>query len=184
MLSKVTRLSRSFAIDVGESRSVIWAAVVNGLAGSHSVSAIGRTVIYRLAGMRVDRSARIRPSVIIRSPRLSIGPLSTVNYGCIFDNRQGVSIGSRVGIGVGVLFINSDHDTRDPRARAGAGRSARIVVHDGVFVGSGATILSGVELAQGCVIAAGAVVKESTLPHGLYVGVPARRIKDLPVVFD
>ncbi|NRD08065.1 acyltransferase [Rathayibacter agropyri] len=95
-----------------------------------------------------------------------------------------MSIGSRVGIGVGVLFINSDHDTRDPRARAGAGRSARIVVHDGVFVGSGATILSGVELAQGCVIAAGAVVKESTLPHGLYVGVPARRIKDLPVVFD
>jgi len=39
----------------------------------------------------------------------------------------------------------------------------------------------GVSIAPGGVIGAGAVAASDTEPDGLYVGVPARRIKDLPV---
>jgi maltose O-acetyltransferase len=38
-----------------------------------------------------------------------------------------------------------------------------------------------VTVGDGCVIAAGAVVAKDCEPNGLYVGVPARRARDLPV---
>ena len=40
-------------------------------------------------------------------------------------------------------------------------------------------ILGGVTIAPGCVIGAGAVVTRSTERDGVYVGVPARRVRDL-----
>lgn len=50
---------------------------------------------------------------------------------------------------------------------------------DGCWIGIHSILLANVTIAEGCVIAAGAVVTESTLPDGLYVGVPAKRIKGL-----
>ena len=39
--------------------------------------------------------------------------------------------------------------------------------------------MPGVTISKGCVIGAGALVKESTEPNGLYVGCPAKRVKEL-----
>lgn len=62
---------------------------------------------------------------------------------------------------------------------AGACFGGLAVAGDRCFVGLNATIRDGVRLAEGSFIAAGAVVAEDTEPDGLYVGVPARRVKDL-----
>lgn len=62
---------------------------------------------------------------------------------------------------------------------AGACFGGLAVVEDRCFVGLNATIRDGVRLAEGSFIAAGAVVAADTEPDGLYVGVPARRVKDL-----
>jgi len=47
-----------------------------------------------------------------------------------------------------------------------------------VIVGAGAIIFPGVEVAEGCSIGAMTLVNKSTQPWGVYVGSPARRIKD------
>ena len=65
--------------------------------------------------------------------------------------------------------------------RAGKHIYHDIVVEDGAWIGASCTILPNVTIANGCVIAAGSVVTKSTEPNGLYAGVPAKRIKDLPV---
>lgn len=44
--------------------------------------------------------------------------------------------------------------------------------------GANVTILKGVTIAEGCVIGGGAVVTKSTEPYGIYVGVPARHIRE------
>jgi sugar O-acyltransferase (sialic acid O-acetyltransferase NeuD family) len=62
---------------------------------------------------------------------------------------------------------------------AGACFGGLAVAEDRCFVGLNATIRDGVRLAEGSFIAAGAVVAADTEPDGLYVGVPARRVKDL-----
>jgi len=47
-----------------------------------------------------------------------------------------------------------------------------------VIVGAGSIIFPGVEVAEGCAIGAMTLVLKSTKPWGIYVGNPARRIKD------
>ncbi|WP_181762504.1 acyltransferase [Pseudarthrobacter sp. B4EP4b] len=126
-------------------------------------------------------SSLVRPGVIFRDRKVSIGSGSTVNYRCIFDNRVGVEVGNSVGIGIGVVFLNTDHNTDDPASRAGKSIWGPISVGDGAFIGSGSTILPGVSIGEGCVIGAGAVVTKDCLPHGLYAGTPAKRIRDLPL---
>lgn len=52
-----------------------------------------------------------------------------------------------------------------------------IVIEDDVWLGSGVKVLDGVIIRKGCVIGANAVVTHSTEEYGIYVGVPAHKIK-------
>jgi len=47
-----------------------------------------------------------------------------------------------------------------------------------VIVGAGAIIFPGVTVSEGCAIGAMTLVNKSTLPWGIYVGNPARRVKE------
>ena len=47
-----------------------------------------------------------------------------------------------------------------------------------VIVGAGAIILPGVDVAEGCAVGAMALLTKSTLPWGIYIGNPARRLKE------
>ncbi|WJH37282.1 hypothetical protein N6H14_05985 [Paenibacillus sp. CC-CFT747] len=66
-----------------------------------------------------------------------------------------------------------------PDKRAGAPIGLPIVIGDGVWIGTRATVLPGVRIGDGSVIAAGAVVTKDCAPHGIYAGTPARRVKEL-----
>lgn len=123
--------------------------------------------------------ARISPGVIFRTSQVTLGRKSTINYRCIFDNRSRVTIGERVGIGAEVQFITSGHEYDDPNCRAGKGLTSPIVVEDGAWIGSRATILAGVTIGAGAIVAAGAVVNRDVPPHTMYGGIPARQIKEL-----
>jgi galactoside O-acetyltransferase len=47
-----------------------------------------------------------------------------------------------------------------------------------VIIGTGSIVFPGVEIADGCSVGAITVVTKSTEPWGIYVGNPARRIKE------
>ena len=47
-----------------------------------------------------------------------------------------------------------------------------------VIVGAGSVIFPGVEIAEGCSVGAMTLLNKSTQPWGVYIGIPARRIKD------
>lgn len=53
-----------------------------------------------------------------------------------------------------------------------------VIIEKDVWIGANVTILKGVTIAEGCVIGGGAVVTKSTEPYGIYVGVPARHIRE------
>ena len=54
--------------------------------------------------------------------------------------------------------------------------SVRIGKH--VIVGAGSVIMPGTEVAEGCSIGSMTLVNKSTLPWGIYVGIPARRVNE------
>jgi maltose O-acetyltransferase len=178
LAAPVAGVAASLAEDL---RRLPFELVVNVVAASVLTPRIARIVLYRASGLDVAWGAVVHPGVRIRHRRgLHVGRGSTINQGCFFENKAPVTIGEFCGIGPRVLFVTTSHEWDDPSVRAGRATQAPITVADGTWVGAGAILLSGVDVGPGCVIGASAVVNRSTLPHGLYAGAPARRLRDLP----
>lgn len=55
---------------------------------------------------------------------------------------------------------------------------ARVVICRQTVIGANSIIFPGVEVAEGCAIGAMTLVNKSTSPWGVYVGSPAKRVKD------
>ena len=89
-------------------------------------------------------------------------------------------IGRNVMIAMNVTLASSSHEvSKNSSHRAGQGYSKPITVEDGAWIGAGVIILPGITIGSGCVIGAGSVVTKDTEKDSLYVGVPARKVKDL-----
>ncbi len=166
-------------VDMGPVRAFTW-AILNSIGASHLVHFRLRTLAWRAAGVDINLRTRVFPGVVVRSSRLHVGRRSTINEGTIIDNRAHVHIGDNVGIGIACRILTGSHLYDDPSVRAGVGTADPVRIEDGAWLGSGVTVLPGVVVERGCVIAAGSVVTRTTEPHGLYAGIPARRVRDLP----
>lgn len=108
-----------------------------------------------------------------------IGDNSTINSYTVVYGQGGVSIGNGVRIAAHCVIVPSNHVFNNPNEYIyKQGMSCKgIVIEDDVWIGAGVKILDGVTIAKGCVIGANAVVTHSTEPYGIYVGIPARKIK-------
>ena len=53
-----------------------------------------------------------------------------------------------------------------------------IVLHKHVLTGTGCSFMPGVEIGEGCSFGSMTLINKSTEPWGMYVGIPARRIKE------
>ena len=152
--------------------------VLNGWLASPAVPDVVRALGWARYGARVARSARIRPRVVLGGRGVTVGEWAYVNHGALIDDH--VTLGEKVFVGPGARILTATHRVGGPSWRAGEAVTLPVVVGDGCWVGAGAIILPGVTVAPGCVIGAGAVVAGDTARDGLYVGVPARRVRDLP----
>jgi maltose O-acetyltransferase len=112
-------------------------------------------------------------------PDVTVGRGSFINRDCLFDTSAPITLEERVTVGMGCALITSTHVIQGPEGRAGALQAAPIHIGKGSWLGARVLVLPGVAVGAGCVVAAGAVVTGDLQPHGLYAGVPARRIRDL-----
>ncbi len=53
-----------------------------------------------------------------------------------------------------------------------------IILEKHAIVGTGCTLMPGVTVAEGCSVGSMALVNKSTEPWGIYVGIPAKRIRE------
>jgi maltose O-acetyltransferase len=139
-----------------------------------------RRRLLRWCGIEVPADGGIRERFFIAGRDLRIGGGTWINRGCHFDCRGPVEIGENCNLGPGVMVLTSTHVNGDETRRAGGAICEAVAIGDGTWIGARATVLPGVTIARGCVIAAGAVVHRDTEPDGLYAGVPAVRVRDLP----
>lgn len=87
-----------------------------------------------------------------------------------------VEIGEDCFIGHGVMFVNDLFSEGYPSKSAEGWRGTKI--GNNVSIGSNATILP-VKICDGVVIGAGSVVCKDITQKGIYVGNPAKKIRDL-----
>jgi acetyltransferase-like isoleucine patch superfamily enzyme len=111
---------------------------------------------------------------------IRIGNFCSINPGCLLYGHGGLNIGNDVRIAAGTIIVPANHNFEDgDRLIREQGETCLgVTIGNDIWLGAHAIVLDGVTVADGCVIGAGSVVTKSTEPYGIYVGNPARRVKE------
>lgn len=103
----------------------------------------------------------------------------------VCGNVQGVEIRSFCSVGANVIIQEGQHNYKNLTTYFVNRNilhnnlqeeisSGKILINEGVWIGSNVTILSGVEIGRGAVIGAGSVVTKNMAPYSICYGVPAK----------
>jgi acetyltransferase-like isoleucine patch superfamily enzyme len=105
---------------------------------------------------------------------LNVGDNVVIHRHVLLDDRGGIDIGDGSSVADFANVYSHSHDIVDGRIvytpKTVLGKGVRITYH--------ATILAGTHLADDSMVGAGAMLTKSTEPHWLYVGVPAKKIRE------
>ena len=116
----------------------------------------------------------IHPKSII-SETCEIGKGNVIFAGVIINPE--VKIGNNIIIATGATI---DHETiikDNCLISAGVTIGANVIIEEKVLCALGSKIISGMFIHENSLIGAGAVVTNSIIENGVYVGIPAKRIK-------
>lgn len=107
---------------------------------------------------------------------------AVLGAGTVVAPQAAVSTGAVLGSHVLLnLATTVSHDTRIgdyATLSPGVSVAGHCLIGEGVFLGIGASVSNGVSIVAGSVIGAGSVVLTDITTPGIYVGAPARKIRD------
>jgi acetyltransferase-like isoleucine patch superfamily enzyme len=107
---------------------------------------------------------------------LDVGDDVVIHRHVLLDDRGGIRIGSGSSVSDFVNVYSHSHDVVDACEVATPvttiGRGVRLAYH--------ATVLAGVNIADDTLVGAHATVTKDTEAHGVYVGSPARKVREKP----
>ena len=105
---------------------------------------------------------------------LHVGDDVVIHRHVLLDDRGGIEIGDGSSVSDFANVYSHSHDIVDGRIVY----SPKTVIGNGVRITYHATILAGTHVADDSMVGAGSMLTKSTEPHWVYVGVPARRVKE------
>lgn len=147
-------------------------SIFTGKIPSHRVR---KFLLKNIFCMRVDQNAIIYGGFEIRSPwNITIGR-SVIGVGALLDGRKGIVIEDDVCFAQSVSVYTEQHDINDPMFRTNQ-KGGRVTIKKHAWISSKTTILPRCVVEEGCVIASGATLTKSTVPYGVYVGLPAKMV--------
>jgi acetyltransferase-like isoleucine patch superfamily enzyme len=107
---------------------------------------------------------------------LHVGNGVVIHRHVLLDDRGGIEIGDGSSVSDFANVYSHSHNIVDGRIvylpKTVIGKGVRITYH--------ATILAGTHIADDSMVGAGSMLTKSTEPHWVYVGVPARKVKEKP----
>lgn len=122
--------------------------------------------------------------ITIQSSKAHLGKEASLGKGCFIGNYS--HIGPQAQIGDNTIINNGaivEHEVRigahshiGPRAVI----SGRSRIGDLVFIGVGASVKDNIAICSCVILGAGATVVKPIIEPGVYVGCPARKIKEFP----
>lgn len=144
-----------------------------------------KSSIYNADQIEIGDNSRIDDFCVI-SGRVYIGEYCHITPMCLIaGGTLGVFISDFCTLAYGVkIFSQSDDYSGETLTNSLISKKyknekfAAVRLGRHVIVGANSTIFPGIEIAEGCSIGAMALVNKSTLPWGIYVGNPARRVKE------
>ena len=160
-----------------DTRSAADHLLLTTLGGSVLLPGTVRRLIYLAAGADAG-SAPGAGFVHGGDPRkLRIGTGVYMNWGVHVESLGQVTIGDGVALGPGVMILTSHHALDEHGRWEPAATGRPVTIGDRVWLGARVLVLPGAVIEPDVVVAAGAVVTGRLESHGLYAGVPARRVR-------
>ncbi|WP_426725015.1 DapH/DapD/GlmU-related protein [Curtobacterium flaccumfaciens] len=153
--------------------------VFTALLGSPLLPRIVRRLLLRAAGARAESGVGTGFSLTGDPKHLTIGRGVFCNRNVTVEAVAPVTIGANTAIGMQVLIMTSHHEIDAQGRWSDVATGRPVVVEEHVWIGGRATILPGAHIEHDVVVAAGAVVVGRLTAHGVYAGVPAKRIREL-----
>lgn len=161
--------------------------ILRGNALVHFCSLVSYYLVNYVVGRseaKIGQTSKVHPTVILRhGERIVIGEHCLINHNNALQAgkvKAKIIIGDYVQTGPGVKIFAYNHGM----AKNGVPMiqqdylEADVIIGDDVWIGANSVITAGVKIGEGCVIGAGAVVTGDLDAYGVYVGVPARKIKE------
>ena len=105
---------------------------------------------------------------------LEVGDGVVIHRHVLLDDRGGIEIGNGSSVSDFANVYSHSHNIVDGRIVY----LPRTVIGSGVRITYHATVLAGTHVADDSMVGAGSLLTRSTEPHWVYVGVPARKIKE------
>ena len=137
-----------------------------------------QALFEKLIGKPVGRHFALFPPFYTDfGKNITVGNDVFINAGCKFQDQGGIVIGDGVLIGHSVVIATLNHDLAP--AKRQMLHPGKVVIENGVWIGSNATITAGVTIGENSVVAAGAVVTKDVPANTVVGGVPAKFIKNI-----
>lgn len=144
-----------------------------------------KAAIYNPEQISIGDYSRIDDFCIV-SGNVTIGRFCHITPMCLIaGGTPGISLDDFCTLAYGVkVFAQSDDYSGKTMVNSLIPKKyknelfAPIILQRQTLIGAGATILPGVTLTEGCSVGAMSLVTNSTEPWGIYVGIPAKRLKD------
>ena len=105
---------------------------------------------------------------------LHVGDNVVIHRHVLLDDRGGIEIGSGSSVSDFANVYSHSHNIVDGRMVY----LPKTIIGSGVRITYHSTILAGARVADDSMVGAGSMLTRSTEPHWIYVGVPARKIKE------
>jgi putative colanic acid biosynthesis acetyltransferase WcaF len=156
---------------------VLWLALNRGfLATSLPWPSRIKATLLRAFGARVGSGVVIKPRVNVKYPwNLVIGDDVWVGEGVWIDSLAQVTVRSDACLSQGVMIETGNHDWSKPAFDLIV---KEVVVEEGAWAAVKSLLLPGSRLATHAILGAGSVLSGTTEPYGVYVGVPAVKVKE------
>lgn len=114
---------------------------------------------------------------------VTIGPGAVLNDALLNVSSGTITIGHDALLAHGVAILTGTHDYRVfgvDRRHAIPREGRDIVIGEGVWIASNATVLGPCRIGEHAVVAAGSVVIADVPPYSVVAGVPARTVAEIP----
>lgn len=135
-----------------------------------------RNFLVRLFGAKIGRGVKIRPTAKFLYPwRISIGDYSWIGDNVELYSLDNINIGSNCVISQKSYLCTGSHDIESKSFKL---IIKSITIEDYVWIATDVFVAPGVTIREGSVVAARSSIYKDTEPWKVYMGNPARQVRD------